>query len=68
MVAKEDSECCHVQKAACASKLYLHLLHMDRQDTGQVCDGGKQLAASVLGKFITVEILEKCDSESEREQ
>lgn len=41
---------------------------MDRQDTGQVCDGGKQLAASVLGKFITVEILEKCDSESEREQ
>lgn len=64
MDTKEDLERCHLQKAACASKLYLHLLHMDRRDTGQVCDGGKQLAASVLGKFITVEILDKLDSES----
>lgn len=64
MDIKEDLERCHVQRAACARKLYLHLLHMDRWDTGQVCDGGKQLAASVLGKFIMVEILDKLDSET----
>lgn len=65
---KKTLERCYVQRAACASKLYLHLLHMDKWDVGQVCNGRKQLAASVLGKFIMVKILDKLDSESNRRE
>lgn len=36
---------------------------MDTWETSQIYTGGKQLATSVLGKFITVTILDKLDSE-----